>query len=234
MEYIKVILMSLGSLVFLFLVIKLIGNKSISQLNMFDYVNGITIGSIAADAAIAEQKDFPYYLVAMAVYGAVIFILSLITNKSPAMRRLITGKTITLFENGKIYKDNLKKARIDINEFLTQARVSGFFDISQLKYAFLEPNGAITFLANENYRPIVPDDVKLKVKKDEVSYTLISDGKILSENLKKSGFDEKWLRENLIKSGIGQISEVFYAYCSGNQFYAFKTENSKDDNDIFN
>lgn len=124
MDLIKIVALSLGSVIFLFILTKLMGNKEMSQLSMFDYIIGITIGSIAAEMSTALENDFMQPLVAMAVYAVVSIIISLLSYKSMKIRRLVSGNSLILLDNGEIYIDNLKKAKLDINEFLMQCRTS--------------------------------------------------------------------------------------------------------------
>ncbi len=124
MDLIKIVALSLGSVIFLFILTKLMGNKEMSQLSMFDYIIGITIGSIAAEMSTALENDFMQPLVAMAVYAVVSIIISLLSYKSMKIRRLVSGNSLILLDNGEIYRDNLKKAKLDINEFLMQCRTS--------------------------------------------------------------------------------------------------------------
>ena len=126
---IQVFFTSVGSIIVLFLLTKLIGNKQVSQLNMFDYINGITIGSIAAEMATSLETDFLMPLLAMVIYGLTAFGLSYIAGKSVRARRLINGRSIILYDNGKLYFDNFKKSKLDINEFLIQCRIAGYFDL---------------------------------------------------------------------------------------------------------
>ena len=124
MDLIKIVALSLGSVIFLFILTKLMGNKEMSQLSMFDYIIVITIGSIAAEMSTALENDFMQPLVAMAVYAVVSIIISLLSYKSMKIRRLVSGNSLILLDNGEIYIDNLKKAKLDINEFLMQCRTS--------------------------------------------------------------------------------------------------------------
>ena len=113
---------SLFSIIVLFLLAKLMGNRQVSQMSMFDYVNGITIGSIAAEFATSLEDDYWMPLTAMVVYGVTAALISYITCKSMAARKFINGKPVVLYENGKLYEKNLAAAKLDINEFLTQCR----------------------------------------------------------------------------------------------------------------
>lgn len=124
MDLIKIVALSLGSVIFLFILTKLMENKEMSQLSMFDYIIGITIGSIAAEMSTALENDFMQPLVAMAVYAVVSIIISLLSYKSMKIRRIVSGNSLILLDNGEIYRDNLKKAKLDINEFLMQYRTS--------------------------------------------------------------------------------------------------------------
>ena len=136
---------SFASIIVLFLLTKIMGNKQISQFNMFDYINSITIGSIAAEMATDEVPDFFDPLIAMVVYTVVVVIIAYLTNKSLAMRRFFTGKSLILYDNGTLYRQNFAKSKLDINEFLMECRLAGYFDLSQIQTAIIEENGKISF-----------------------------------------------------------------------------------------
>lgn len=127
MDLLKIVALSFGSLIFLFILTKLMGNKEMSQLSMFDYIIGITIGSIAAEMSTALENDFMQPVVAMAVYAAVSIIISICSYKSLKFRRIISGNSLILLDNGELYRDNLKKAKLDLNEFLMQCRTARIF-----------------------------------------------------------------------------------------------------------
>ena len=133
-----------GSIALMFIITKIIGNKQISQFTLFDYINGITIGSIASEMAVSgNTEDLVTSALAMGLYGLVGIIFSFLTMKSIRCRRFIAGRPLLLIENGKIYPENLKTAKLDIGDLLTRARISGYFDISKIAYAILENNGII-------------------------------------------------------------------------------------------
>mgnify|MGYP005887014491 CR=1 FL=1 len=122
------------SIVVLFLLTKWMGAKQVSQMTMFDYVEGITIGSVAAE--LATDLDAPLNsLTALVIYGLAAVGISLWTSHSLTVRRVFTGKPLVLLENGVIYRENLKKAKLDLNEFLTFCRIGGWFDLNQLQTA---------------------------------------------------------------------------------------------------
>lgn len=244
MALLNVCLVSLLSVAALFVSVKIIGNRQMSELNMFDYINGITIGSIAAEMATSLEGDFLKPLTAMAVYTAVVFTISVLNSKSIRARRFISGKCIALIYNGKFLPDNFKKGKVDLSEFLNQCRVQGFFSVGDIAYAFLEENGKISILPKTGSRPLMPKDLKTIGKEpdraDKLSqaspYTsLIMDGHILKENLVHSGKDELWLERKLSEQKIGNIRDVFFAACDQNGgFIAFRRKEDKGEgNDIF-
>ena len=127
MDFFKIVVLSFGSVIFLFILTKLMGNKEMSQLSMFDYIIGITIGSIAAEMSTALVDDFMQPVIAMAVYAIVSIIISILSYKSIKVRRIISGNSLILLYNGELYHDNLKKAKLDLNEFLMQCRTARLF-----------------------------------------------------------------------------------------------------------
>ena len=146
MDYLKIVVFSVVSVVVLFILTKLMGNKQISQLNMFDYIVGITIGSIAAEMATELEGDPLHFIIAMSVYAFLALGISLITAKSLRARRFFSGKPMVIFDNGTIYRENLKKARMDVSDFLTYARLAGYSNLAQVKTAVLEYNGSVSFI----------------------------------------------------------------------------------------
>ena len=197
MEFIKIILTSVGSIIALFFSTKIIGNKQMSELSMFDYINGITIGSIAAEMATS-------------------WFISYLTEKNIKLRRFFTGRSIVLMQSGKIYQKNFKTSKIDINDFLVQCRINGFFTLDDVDTAILEQNGKISFLPKVQARPVNVQDMNITAKQEKLSFTVVLDGHIMEENLKFSGNNKKWLENELQKQKIGNVKDVFIALCDGN------------------
>lgn len=137
--------MSLFSLAVLFVITKLMGYRQVTQLNMYDYINGITIGSIASELVMAGVDNILQPLVAMIVYAIVIICLSKITEKSLKLRKIIDGYAVVLYENDQIYFNELKKAKVDLDEFLMQCRIAGYFNLNELQTVVLESNGRFSF-----------------------------------------------------------------------------------------
>lgn len=222
-----VVWLSVGSVVVLFVLTKLMGYRQMSQMSMFDYINGITIGSIAAEMATSLEENFVQPLVAMVVYTAAAFFLSWCSSRSIKARRMIEGAPLVLLDKGELYRDNLKKAKIDVSEFLVQCRVNGYFDVSKLETAILEGNGKISFLPKSTERPLTPSDMQLSPPQEYMVANVILDGKIMEENLKHTGKDEKWLRSQIKARGAGKIEDVLLACCDINDQMTVFLKNSR-------
>lgn len=233
-DILKVIILSIVSEIFLFILTKLMGNKEISQLSMFDYVIGITIGSIAAEMATALESDYMQPLVAMLVYAVIAIIISVICMKSIKFRRFIYGNSLILLDNGKLYRKNFKIAKMDLNEFLVQCRVNGYFNLSDIKTAILESNGKISFLPKSTSRPVTPQDFNMSPPPASINVNIIIDGKILLENLKNSGHDQMWLQKELVSQGYQKPDQIFLATLDNqNQLSIYAENDLKNSHDFF-
>ncbi len=229
MEILKIIGLSIGSIIILFILTKIMGQREMSQLSIFDYFITITIGSIAAEMSTSLENNFIQPVVAMIVYAIITLIVSFLNTKFVKLRPILSGKTLILYDNGTLFKENFKKAKIDLNEFLVQCRTSGFFSLSDIKTALLEENGKISFLPYSNKRPANPSDFNMKPKEDGIITNLILDGKIMEENLKELKVDKLWLMEMLQKQGIIKTDNIFLAtYNTDGNLSVYLTNNTKD------
>ena len=207
-EILNVIFVSLCSLVALFIMTKIMGNKQMSQITMFDYIIGISIGSIAAEMATELEKP-TRPLTAMLCYAVSALIISVVTEKSTTVRRFIFGKSAILMKSGKMYRKNFKKYHIDLNDFLTQCRTAGYFDVSEIDTAVLEANGVISFMPFSSKRPVNSADIKITPQSDEYCYNIILDGEIQERQMQASKTDKNTLFRELECQGIKSVSDVF-------------------------
>ncbi|MGM9522768.1 MAG: DUF421 domain-containing protein [Oscillospiraceae bacterium] len=227
MDILKTALCAVLSIVVLFVITKLIGHRQISQLDLFDYINGITIGSIAAELA-TELENPERPLTAMIIYGLFAIILSILTSKHSRLRKYVNGTPTIIYNDGKLYRKNMKKAKLDLSEFLVMCRQAGYFDLGQLQTAVFEYNGRMTFLPKSENRPLTPVDMSIAPQRAEVFTEVIMDGRILDANLRSMNRDVKWLENQLRQQKFNSASEVFLGLCdsSGNlSLYAMEPEN---------
>lgn len=215
MLVLKVVLTSLGSAVALFIIAKIMGHKQMAQLDFFDYITGITIGSIAAEMA-TELEDPWKPLIALVIYGGISVILSIITSKFPRSRKFINGTPTIIMNDGIIYRKNMKKARLDLSEFMVMCRQEGYFNLSDIKTAIFEYNGRLTILPVSDKRPTTPYDMNLAPVQEQISAEVIMDGRILGENLERLGLNHEWLKKQLKEQNYKSEKEVYLGLCDTN------------------
>ena len=216
MEILNVLLTSLLSVGALFAIAKIMGHKQMSQLDFFDYISGITIGSIAAELA-TELEEPLQPLIAIAVYGVVAVLLSKITSLFPKTRKFVNGTPTILLNNGKLYRENMKKAKLDLSEFMVMCRQQGYFNLNDIQTAVFEFNGKLSILPISKKRPANPEDLNLSPAPEYIQTEVVMDGRILDENLKRMGLDDKWLQKQLTVQGYKKPQEVFLALCDENK-----------------
>lgn len=214
MDIFRVILTSIFSVVALFLLTKIMGNRQMSQLSMFDYVNGITIGSISAE--ICYNDDFVLPTIAMFIYALFAVLVSYIASKSVKYRRFLNGTPLILFDNNSFKLKNFKKSRLDLNEVLSECRYQGYFNLNDIQTIVLEANGKISVLPKSDKRPVNPNDLKVITNQEINPINLIINGEIISDNLKISGKNDVWLYKQLKQQHINAPKDVLLAFCDEN------------------
>lgn len=234
MEALKICLTAVLSIIEIFILTKIIGKRQISQLSLFDYINGITIGSIAAEMAFTPLKECWQHGIALAVYGLFGVLFSLLSDKFIFFRRFFVGETLVLMSNGKIYRKNFSKSKLNLNEFLTQCRINGYFSLDELQSVVIEPNGRLSFLPKSDYRPATPNDFSLNPPKALSPFVVISDGNILSRNLKSCGKNEAWLRKQLKENNYPPTDKIFLAMCDEeNNLYVYEMNDEDKPGDMY-
>lgn len=202
---------ALLSLITLFFISKIIGKKQVSELSLFDYVISISIGNFAAEMSMNLDSQVMNGIISVLIFGGVATIVAILTLKSITLRRFFIGSPTIIIEDGKFVYKNLKRLKMDINDFLETARIAGYFDISQIKYALMEANGKVSFLLKDEYNPVNIKEMNLKPSKQGLCANVIIDGKVLIKNLKKVNKDEAWLEKQLLVKGYKSKESILLA-----------------------
>lgn len=188
---------SVVSFIFLFFITKFIGKKQVSELSLFDYVIGISIGNFAAEISINLETSIFSGLLAVSIFGAIAYFINFLTMKSIHLRRYFIGDPTIIIRQGKILYNHLKNVKCDVNDLLEQARISGYFDLSEIAYAVMEANGKISFLQKAEYRPASNKDMNNRVSPSSLCANIVIDGKVMEENLKQIHKDIDWLKHEV-------------------------------------
>lgn len=219
-----VIIRSVVSFFVLLLLIRLIGKQQVSQLTFFDYVLGITIGSIASTLSVQINENMTATLVGMGVWTGLAILLAHLAMHNVWLRKVVEGEATVVIENGKILESHLRKIRIPIDELISELRTQGVFNISEVEFALFEPGGKLSIQKKSAKQPLTPEDMKLKAQYEGLPTNLIIDGILLIEALKSIKLSKAWLQHQLSKKDISDISDVSLAQLdtSGNLFVDLK------------
>ena len=228
-DFLNICFRTILVLIILFFITKMMGKKQISELNFFDYVVGITIGSIAADISLDIEKNMIAGIAALFIYGFISYIISFVSIKSILAKRFFIGVQKVIVEKGKIIESGLKKSKIDVNDLLMVARENGYFNLDEIDYALMEVNGNISFLPKEKEKPVTKRDMKIKCSNEGLTVNAIIDSKYMANNMKAINKDKEWLDHELKVNGYDNYDNILLATIDNNYKVTIYEKNVKPD-----
>ncbi|MBT2719241.1 DUF421 domain-containing protein [Bacillus sp. ISL-57] len=204
------ILRATASIIVLLILTRLLGRKQLSQLTFFNYITGITIGSIAAD--IGGESETPFFngLTSLVWWSFLTFLVGYLGLKSSKVRVIIDGEPIIVIKEGKIFEEELKKSRLNMDDLSMLLREQNVFSVQDVANATFEPNGKLSIMLKPENQPVTKKDQNvLTVKPMYIPMELVVDGKVVEKNLKESGISKEWLKNQLINFKVN-MKDVFY------------------------
>jgi uncharacterized membrane protein YcaP (DUF421 family) len=207
-EWLEVVLRGLLFLAVLFMVTKILGKKQLSQLSFFEYVAGISIGSIGAELVTGLERNIMHGILAIIIFTGIPLLAGMLSLKSKKFRDFMEGKGTVFIKNGKVMEDNLKKERYTTDELLELLRQKNVFQVADVEFAVLEASGDLSILLKKENQPLTLKDLGIKVAPIKEPQTVIMDGKILDEPLSTINLSRAWLNTELNKLGVA-IENVF-------------------------
>lgn len=207
-DWIEIALRTLTAVVALFLMTKLLGKRQVTQLSVFEYITGITIGSLTAYISLDLDTSWYLGIVSLIVWVGVSLGIEYLQMKSKTTRDFVDSKATVLIKEGKILEDNLKKERLTSDELLEQLRQKNVFKTADVEFALMEPNGEISVLLTKENQPLTPKHLGIKVGPELEPQAVIMDGNIIDEALATMGLSRQWLNTELEKLGVA-IENVF-------------------------
>ena len=205
------ILRAIIAFFFLLIIAKLLGQRSISQLRLLDFVITLVIGNIIAhplsDEHLGLKGSIITTLVLVILYLGGIFI----TLKFPSLRKFFDNSPITIVQNGEILYKELNKARISIDILLEELREEKVDDVKKVALAIWEPDGKISVFLDPKYEPITPSSLNIEIEPFNLSRTIIKEGKINFKELKELNKNEDWIVSKLESLYHTEIKNVLLA-----------------------
>jgi uncharacterized membrane protein YcaP (DUF421 family) len=198
-SWIDIVIRSFVFLALLFFMTKILGKKQISELSFFEYVSGITIGSIAGEAIAGLEKNMYQGMLAIVIFSLATLFADILALKSKSFRDFIEGRGTVFIKDGKVLEENLKKEKYSIDELSALLRQKDIYRVADVEFAVLEPRGTLSALLKKENRPLTPKDLQMKVPTEKEPQTVIMDGNILDEALRSAGKSRGWLESELEK-----------------------------------
>ena len=216
-------LRALIAVIILFLLTKILGEKQIAELNFFDYIEGITIGSIGAELAVNPNTPHLYPILAMIVFALFSKLMSKISLLSTKARKVINGTPVTLIKEGEICYEGLKIAELTVNELLSELRIAGYFDIADVRYAYMESCGQFSISPYADAKPVTCGDMRLDSPETPMNYVLVLDGVVIEDNLQRLGIQKENIYSYLSQNSV-TIEDTLLLTMSENGDYKVYTK----------
>lgn len=196
----------------LFSLTRLLGKKQLSHLTFFNYVTGITIGSIAANIISNLDKPVLADMIGMVWWYILTALLGYIGLKFSKLRNIIDGQPTIVIKKGNIIKKAMQKTNLNMDDLSMMLREQEVFSVLEVDYAILEPDGKLSVLKKQQKQQATKEDMKISTQNSVyLPSEIIVDGKVVQRNLKELGLDEKWLNSQLKQKKIATVKEVLYA-----------------------
>ncbi|WP_314587119.1 DUF421 domain-containing protein [Paenibacillus terrigena] len=218
-EWLEAAFRTLVAVLVLFFFTKVLGKRQVAQLSLFEYITGITIGSLAAYISMDLEKHWGLGIISLAVWVGVSFIIEMVQLKTKKLRDFIDSKSEVLIKDGKILEDNLKKVRVTSDELLSQLRKKNVFNAADVEFAIMESNGEFNILLKRENQPLTPKHLGIKVSPDKSPEAVIMDGKLLDEGLAAFGYNRNWLNRELETLGVAMENVYLGQVDSYGQLY---------------
>jgi uncharacterized membrane protein YcaP (DUF421 family) len=196
---------------FLFTIVKFVGRKMINQITPFTFIAAIVLGELLGNALYDHEIGVFYVLYSMTLWGALLFVVEYLGQKYLFFRGIFEGKPAALIKNGVVDREELRKNRMTLNQLQSLLRQSETFSIREVAFCYLEANGSISILKKSQYQKTTREDFNMPEEPVYVPVTLIRDGEVLWDEVKDLGYDESWLRMQLLAHGVSDYKAVFLA-----------------------
>ncbi|RJE87763.1 DUF421 domain-containing protein [Paenibacillus sp. 1011MAR3C5] len=225
-DWLEIVLRTLASIVILFILTKVLGKRQISELSLFEYITGISIGNIAAYISLDLDNLWYLGIVSLVVWVSVSVGIELWTLKSRRLRNVVDGRGTVLIRNGQLSKQKLRKERITLDELLEQLRQKDVYRVADVEFAVMEPSGELNVQLKKEHQPLTPSMLGWTMSKESQPLSIIMDGHIIKEELQLSGHSEDWVKHELKRHKL-KLQDVFLAQLDSDGQMTFQTPDGR-------
>jgi uncharacterized membrane protein YcaP (DUF421 family) len=190
---------------------RILGRQQVAQLTVYEYITGITFGSIAATVATDLGQKTSSHLVGLFLFGFLSFILSYLSMKYRKISQVAQGEPVLVIQDGHVFEKNLSKFYYNVDDLNHLLRKKDVFNIQDVKYGILEPTGELSVVKMVDAENVKVKDMNLNTNQEELNTDIIVTGNIIYDNLKKRNLTVKWLISQLKTMGVKDIKDIYFA-----------------------
>ncbi|WP_342420027.1 DUF421 domain-containing protein [Paenibacillus sp. FSL H8-0168] len=209
-DWAEVAIRTLMAVAILFLITKILGKRQVSQLSLFEYITGITIGNLAATIPMERESTWYLGLIALSVWVLTTLGIEYLQIKSKKIRDITDGRTTILIKDGKILEDNLRKERLTLDELMEQLRSKNVFKVSDVEFALMETSGEVNVLLTKDKQPVTLKDLNMQQLPEKEPTAVIMDGQLMEQQMAYMGITQQWLDAKLKEKSL-TVKDVFFA-----------------------
>ena len=216
-------------------VVRLMGKRQVGEMQPFEFVVTLIIADLACIPMAELSVPLVHGIVPIVTLMIIHFLICFLARKFQFARYLLTGRpAIVINPNGINYKE-LKELNMTLDDLIELMRGCNVFKIEEIAYAIIETNGNLCVIKKGGKDMVTKDDLKVKVSQDALPINIIMDGRLMKENIKLSGVNERFIQDCLKKSEVKNVKdvllmtldnngEVFIQSKKSNCYYSFETD----------
>ena len=176
------------------------GRSQLAPTSTEDQIGNYVLGGIIGGVIYNPSITIVQFLIVLLIWGLLMTTIDFLKNSNKNVKKMIDGEIVYLIKGGKMITENFAQATLSIPDFYTKLRTKGIFKVSEIEDAFMESNGQLIVIQknDENY-----------------SNLLVSEGKIMEDNLVHIGKNDEWLKEELAKYNVLDINDIFLVEYDG-------------------
>ena len=200
--------------------IRLMGKRQVGQMEPSEFVVTMLVANLASIPLEETELPLTAGLVPILTVLGMELVFSALSLRSIFFRKLLCGKPVILIENGTVLQENLRKTRVTLDELTGHLREKDVLDLSSVQYAILETNGNLSVFPYPKEKPASAKDAGIRARKQYIPLTIVSDGKLLEDNLQKAGKDRSWL-DRVLQDRDAALSDTWLLTVDGSDKILF-------------
>lgn len=207
----EILIRTLITFIVAYILCRILGKKLISQMTFFDFVAGISIGTIIGSIMFSKDIKLTVGLIGLIFFFFIVLLIDILVVKSFILRKIFNGESTIIIKHGKILEEGMKKARLNMDELLLKLRKKNVFYLDEVDIAIFETDGSLSVLQKPESQPATRKDLALTTSSRGYAQAIIIDGQVLDSTLTMIGKNQEWLDSILQSQGISNVSDVFFA-----------------------